>query len=75
MAVAQPRREAAPPRRRHNLPDRAWGASLGVLGVAVLVVALLILSELWRVAKPLLATTGISRPRTGSLSMRPTRCA
>ncbi|TMB40208.1 MAG: phosphate ABC transporter permease subunit PstC [Deltaproteobacteria bacterium] len=61
MAVAQPRREAAPPRRRHNLPDRAWGASLGVLGVAVLVVALLILSELWRVAKPLLATTGISR--------------
>jgi len=59
-AVAQPRRVGSSPRRRHNLPDRAWGASLGVLGAAVLAVALLIVAELWRVAKPLLATTGIA---------------
>jgi phosphate transport system permease protein len=61
VAVARSRREAEPPRRRHNLPDRAWGASLSVLGVAVLVVAVLIVAELWRLARPYLATTGLVR--------------
>jgi phosphate transport system permease protein len=61
VAVARPRHEAAPPRRRHNLPDRAWGGSLSVLGVTVLVVAVLIVAELWRLAKPYLATTGLTR--------------
>jgi phosphate transport system permease protein len=61
VAVARPRHEAGPPRRRDNLPDRAWSASLGVLGAAVLVVALLIVAELWRLARPYLATTGLAR--------------
>ena len=65
-AVARPRREADAPRRRYNFPDRAWGASLGVLGAAVLVIAALIVAELWRLAKPLLATTGLVRFVTAS---------
>src|SRR5438105_2521299 len=60
VTVARPGRAASAPRRRHNLADRAWGASLSVLGAAVLVIAALIVAELWRLAKPLLATAGIA---------------
>jgi phosphate transport system permease protein len=61
VTVARPGRAAQAPRKRHNLLDRAWGASLSVLGAIVLIVAALIVAELWRVAKPLLAATGVAR--------------
>ncbi|MFL5362938.1 MAG: phosphate ABC transporter permease subunit PstC [Myxococcales bacterium] len=66
VTVARPGRRTTTPRRRHNLADRAWGASLSVLGVTVLVVAALIVAELWRLAKPLFATVGIVRFVTSS---------
>ena len=59
VTVARPARATSTPRGRHKLADRAWGTSLSVLGAAVVVVAALIVAELWRVAKPLLLETGI----------------
>ena len=49
--------ESAP--ARSNLPDRAWAAVLGVLGLAVLVVAALIVAELVRIGWPAMTHTGI----------------
>jgi phosphate transport system permease protein len=43
---------------RVNLPDRAFGWSLYVLGAAVLVTAGLIVSELWKVASPAVQAIG-----------------
>ncbi|HZX94944.1 MAG TPA: phosphate ABC transporter permease subunit PstC [Myxococcales bacterium] len=42
-----------------NLPDRAWAVLLIALGLGVLLVAGLILAELWRIGGPALAHTGV----------------
>src|SRR4051812_20808263 len=52
-------REANGAPARANLPDRTWGAVLTVLGLAVLVVASLIIAELARIGGPALAQTGV----------------
>ena len=44
---------------RSNLPDRAWAAALGVLGLGVLVVAAVIVAELVRIGWPAMTHTGI----------------
>ena len=49
--------ESAP--ARVNLPDRAWVAVLGILGLAVLVVAAVILAELVRIGWPAIEHTGL----------------
>ena len=64
-------REPEPPPEsasaRSNLPDRAWAAALGVLGLAVLVVAAVIVAELVRIGWPALAHTGIVKFITTSV--------
>jgi phosphate transport system permease protein len=57
MVSAPPRPEVRP--RRANVPDRAWAAVLTVLGLAVLVVAGLIVAELIRIGAPALRHTGL----------------
>ncbi|HTO95437.1 MAG TPA: phosphate ABC transporter permease subunit PstC [Myxococcales bacterium] len=42
-----------------NVPDRAWAVLLTVLGVGVLCVAALIVSELWRIGGPAIAHAGL----------------
>ena len=66
-AAREPERapESAP--ARSNLPDRAWAAVLGVLGLAVLVVAALIVAELLRIGWPALTHTGIVKFITTSV--------
>ena len=66
-AAREPERapESAP--ARSNLPDRAWAAVLGVLGLAVLVVAALIVAELVRIGWPALTHTGIVKFITTSV--------
>jgi phosphate transport system permease protein len=44
---------------RGNLPDRAWAAVLAVLGLAVFVVAAVIVVELWRLSSGVVARTGL----------------
>jgi phosphate transport system permease protein len=58
-AVREPERapESAP--ARANLPDRAWAILLTVLGLGVLVVAALIVGELWRIGAPALGQVGV----------------
>ena len=58
-AVREPERAPESASARSNLPDRAWAATLGVLGLAVLVVAAVIVAELVRIAWPAIAHTGI----------------
>jgi len=64
-------REPEPPPEiasaRSNLPDRAWAAALGVLGLAVLVVAAVIVAELVRIGWPAMAHTGIVKFITTSV--------
>ena len=55
----EPERAPESASARSNLPDRAWAAALGVLGLAVLVVAAVIVAELVRIGWPALAHTGI----------------
>jgi phosphate transport system permease protein len=57
MVSAPPRPEVRP--RRVNVPDRAWAVVLTVLGLAVLVVAGLIVAELIRIGVPALRHTGL----------------
>jgi phosphate transport system permease protein len=57
MVSAPPRPEFRP--RRVNVPDRAWAVVLTVLGLAVLVVAGLIVAELIRIGMPALRHTGL----------------
>lgn len=52
-----PAPESAP--ARTNLPDRSWAILLTVLGVGVLVVAAVIVEELWRIGAPAIAHTGL----------------
>jgi phosphate transport system permease protein len=56
--------EAAAP--RVNVPDRAWGLLLGVLGAAVFAVAAIIVAELAKLSVPLLSKTGIAQFVAGS---------
>ena len=65
--VREPERapESAP--ARSNLPDRAWAAVLGVLGLAVLVVAAVIVAELVRIGWPAVAHTGVVKFITTSV--------
>jgi phosphate transport system permease protein len=44
---------------RENLPDKLWVGLLTVLGLAVLVVAAVIIVELWRLSSGVLARTGL----------------
>ena len=57
--VREPERAPESASARSNLPDRAWAAALGVLGLAVLVVAAVIVAELVRIGWPAMAHTGI----------------
>jgi len=59
LAAGQPGRapEAAP--ARVNLPDRAWAILLTALGLGVLLVAAVIVAELWRIGAPAIAHTGL----------------
>jgi phosphate transport system permease protein len=47
------------PASRANLPDRAWGLALSVLGAVVLLVAALIVVQLSGLSAPILARTGL----------------
>ena len=42
-----------------NLPDRAWAILLTALGCGVLIVAAVIVAELWRIGAPALGHTGV----------------
>jgi phosphate transport system permease protein len=64
-AVRRPEPSKAPPVRT-NVADRAWSASLGVLGAAVLVLAALIVTELSRLSLGALRQTGIAAFIAGS---------
>ena len=57
--VREPERPTESASTRSNLPDRAWAIALGVLGLAVLAVAAVIVAELVRIGWPALAHTGI----------------
>ena len=57
MREPGPAPESAP--ARTNLPDRSWAILLTVLGVGVLVVAAVIVEELWRIGAPAIAHTGL----------------
>src|SRR5918911_497750 len=54
-----PERAAARALSRANVPDRAWVIVLTLLGAAVLVVAALIVAELWRIGGPAIRYTGL----------------
>ena len=58
-ALREPERapESAP--ARANVPDRAWALLLTVLGLGVLLVAGLIVAELWRIGAPALGHVGV----------------
>ena len=58
--TATPRIDEVGPRRA-NLPDRTWAIGLTMLGLGVLIVAGLIVAELWRVGGPAIAHTGLWR--------------
>jgi phosphate transport system permease protein len=55
----EPERLPESPPVRANLPDRAWAAVLGLLGLGVLVVAGVIVAELVRIGWPAIEHTGI----------------
>jgi len=55
-----------------NVPDRAWAVLLTVLGLGVLLVAALIVFQLWRIAGPAIGHTGLKDFVTGS-TWDPTR--
>ena len=55
-----------------SVPDRAWAVLLTVLGLSVLVIAILILAELWRIGAPALGHTGLKNFVTRS-TWDPTR--
>jgi len=59
LAAGEPGRapEAAP--ARVNLPDRAWAVLLTALGLGVLLVAAVIVGELWRIGAPAISHTGL----------------
>src|SRR3954471_19843580 len=59
VAVRQPGRPDVDAPASANLPDRAWAVLLIALGLGVLLVAGLILAELWRIGGPALAHTGV----------------
>jgi phosphate transport system permease protein len=61
----------APP-ARVNLPDRAWAILLTVLGLGVLLVASVIVAELWRIGAPAIGHTGLKEFVTRS-TWDPTR--
>jgi phosphate transport system permease protein len=63
----EPERAPESASARSNLPDRAWAAALGVLGLAVLVVAAVIVAELLRIGWPAMAHTGIVKFITTSV--------
>jgi phosphate transport system permease protein len=58
IVSAPPRLQEAQP-RRVNVPDRAWGIGLTILGLAVLAVAAIIIAELLRIGGPALRHTGL----------------
>src|SRR4051794_24086169 len=66
VAVREPGRPEVDAPASANLPDRAWAVLLIALGLSVLLVAGLILAELWRIGGPALAHTGrkdfVARP-------------
>ena len=59
MAMAAREPEHSHAAARGNLPDRAWVILLTLLGLGVLVVGGLIVSELWRIGAPAIAHTGL----------------
>jgi len=63
----EPERSPESASARSNLPDRAWATALGVLGLAVLVVAAVIVAELVRIGWPAMAHTGIVKFITTSV--------
>ncbi|HEY4730237.1 MAG TPA: phosphate ABC transporter permease subunit PstC [Myxococcales bacterium] len=65
--MREPERAPESASARSNLPDRAWAAALGVLGLAVLVVAAVIVAELVRIGWPAMAHTGIVKFITTSV--------
>ena len=65
--VREPERAPESASARSNLPDRAWAAVLGVLGLAVLVVAAVIVAELVRIGWPAVAHTGVVKFITTSV--------
>jgi len=65
--AGEPERAPETASTRVNLPDRAWVAVLTVLGLGVLVVAALIVSELMRIAGPALSHTGVIAFVTNSI--------
>ncbi len=52
---------ASPPRGARNVGDRAWSATLHVVGGLALVVAGVIVLSLWKVAHPLSVKTSVAR--------------